>query len=468
MARIWQIGTALFAASILMSDRVWPQRMTPSTQDATTTSNATSANSQASDTTIALSNQKPIPAGESQGFIRALDSAHLLVGENGPLQWGWVSVRSLSFQEYFNQIHFDDPIIQPQSQDETASRLSTSIVLHRPFKRSHLVLQYNPSLFFINGHVYTSAINQDLSLDVDFPLTPRWNLTVMDRFSYYGNQRLFSQLSLDADYVTGATVQRNFLDGPGSVLYNQVSAGFAYLWSPRTSLSISPFFGYQHSATSMSPGQSAQDISAFYEGGNIAVSHQLSPTRTLGFTYSLQAAIFANSFVGSGPQSTQLLQDILITYSQQLNATWHINAGAGLVTNTGTGASGTGLALQAGITKSFRQAELAAYYNRGHQFNGYISDEVSDRVDGTVTIYLTRRFSEVTSGAYFRTAAGSPLSQSGLYATEQLNYQLTPHLSVFGSASHIKQIGDGIFVVNANRNYFTTGILWEPERTPRH
>jgi hypothetical protein len=464
MAKILQIGAALIAASILVPVRGWSQQESPSTS---TQGPSYPENSEASENT--LSNQPPIPAAQSLGFVRALNSARLLVGENGPLQWGLISVRSMSFQEYVNQIHFDNPNIQPQSRNETASQLSTSIVVNRSFKRSHLVLQYNPSLFFINGHVYSNAMNQDLSLDVNFPLTQRWNLTVADRFSYYGSQRIFSQLSLDADYVTGSTLQKNFLDGPGSLLYNQVSAGFSYLWTPRTTLTVSPFFGYQHSTASVTSGQSGQDLSAFYEGGTVGVSHRLSPTRTLGFTYSMQAAVFSNTFVGSStnPGSTQFLQDILVIYNQQLNATWHLSLGAGLVTNTGTGSSGTGLAMQAGVTKTFQRVEFAAWYNRGHQFNGFITNEVSDRVDGTAKIYLTRRLATATSGAYFRTAAGSPLSQSGLYATQQLSYQLTRHLSVFGSASHIKQIGNGVFVLSANRNYFTTGILWEPERTPR-
>ena len=110
--------------------------------------------------------------------------------------------------------------------------------------------------------------------------------------------------------------------------------------------------------------------------------------------------------------------------------------------------------------------EFASSYNRGHQFNGFISNSLSDRVDGTATIYLTRRLSEATSGAYFREASGSALAQSGLYATEHVSYQLTRHLSVFASVSHSKQIGNGTFILDANRNYFTTGIQFAPERTP--
>jgi len=463
MAGIWQSGVMLIVAIFLLPSQAWSHQEPSSIQSPTTTKDADSVDLGASESTDTLSNQQAMRAGRA---IPALNSAHLLIGEKGLLQWGWVSVRSLSFQSYYDQIHFEDSTIQPQDQDQTASQLWTAIVVDHQFKRTRFALQYNPSLFFIQGHVLANALNQDLSMDVLFPLNARWTATFTDRFSYYGSQRIFSELSLNADYVTGTIVRQNFTDAPGSILNNQVYASFSYLWSPRTTLTFTPAFGYQHSSSSLEGPQ--HDVSALYEGGSVAMSHQLSETRTLGVSYSLQGATIsgsgsAESLSGAG-LSNQVLQDALVTYGQQLRRTWYINLGAGIASNTGSGSIGTSLALQAGITKWFRKVELAASYNQGHQFNGFISNSVSDRVDAVARVQLTRRWSEATSGAYFRQGGGI----SGLYATEQLRYQLTRHLSTFASFTHLKQSGDGTRLLDATRNVVTAGVTWAPASTSQN
>jgi len=430
--------------------------------------NTASVGAQDGDSTTGFAQQHPNAAGSQGLFVRELDGASQLVGQDGPLHWGWISLRSASFGHYFSHVNFSEPSIQPQSQDIDGSQLSTSIVIDHAFGAAHLDLQYAPSLFISDGKVYTNALNQSAGLDVTFQLNSRWGLQVTDRFSYYGSQRYFSELSLDANYFTGTLVQRNFLAGPGSVLVESVDANFSYLWSPLTTISFAPLFEYQHGSGAVTPEQAS--IAGFFGGGRFAVSHLLSPTRTVRLSYSAEYANFSNSSTVAGPQSSALLQDAMVTYNQQLKETLHLNLGLGVYGNGGSH-GGTVLALGAGITKSFHRMEIAANYSRGRQFNGFVTAAASDRIDATHTMYWTPRFSTSTSAGYFRTLNVLPPAQTASYVAEQLNFGLTRYLSLSGAISYLTQTGDGVFVASGNRRFASVGITWSalsPARYSRY
>jgi hypothetical protein len=155
-----------------------------------------------------------------------------------------------------------------------------------------------------------------------------------------------------------------------------------------------------------------------------------------------------------------MLQDVRLRYSQQLSPSLWLNAGAGLTSNTGNAGNGTGLALDVELTKTFHRMDFALGYNRGNQFNGLITGAASDRADLAHTIYWTRRLSTVSSVAYFRTSEVSTQSQSGLYGTEQASYGLTRNLSLSGSFSYSKQVGDGVYVLSGHHRYLTVGVVW--------
>jgi hypothetical protein len=221
-------------------------------------------------------------------------------------------------------------------------------------------------------------------------------------------------------------------------------------------VSFAPSFGYQHSTGALNP---AQNVNGSYEGGRLVVSHLLSPTQTIGFNYTGQYANFSNSSPVAGPQSNALLQDFLVTYGQQFKATLWLHLGLGVASNIGV-SGGTGLAVSADLTKTFNRTSLAVTYYRGHQFNGFITGAASDRVSVVQSIYWTPRLSTSTSGSYFTAADAYASSQSAWYATEQLNFALTRHLSLSGSFAYLNQVGDGVYILSAKRRFVTMGITW--------
>lgn len=453
----WPAHVVLLAAALLAPPLAYSQQPA----DSGSGSDPTSGNAQGPAQTPGADSGIPAPAGTTGGlFARALNSASPLSGESGPLQWGWLSVRSVSFLQYYNEVTLEDGGATASS-DLSASQLSTSIVLSHAFgasRTTQLTVQYSPSLFLSEGHVYTNALNQSAGVDTAFQLTPRWGLQISDRFNYYGSQRYFSGLSLGVDFTQGTVAQNNFLNGPGRVIYDSVGATFTYLWSPVTTVSFTPTVGYQNSDGAMNGGQ---NLSALYGGGQVVVSHALSASQTVGVTYLGQYGTYSNTSTTAGPQSNSLLQDVYVTYGKQIGATLRLNFGLGLTDNTGID-SQRGFAASVGVTKSLKRMDFALNYYRGHQFNGYITSGSSDRVDLINTIRWSRRFMTTSSVAYFRTADTSTPGPFGYYATEQFNYGLTRSLSLTGSVAYTKQSGDGVYIENGHTRLATIGVTWTP------
>ena len=450
-------------AAVLLAPTTFVFAQEPTDQSSGQNSGSTSQTGQGENSAAAsdLSQGQPIAAAQQGLFARALNSASPLAGENGPLQWGPISVRSVSFLQYYSQASLQTPGTPTQTASLDVSQISTDIVVSHAFGASHssqFSLQYTPSLFLTEGHVYTNALNQTAGVDTIFQLDPRWSLQLTDRFNYYGRQRSFAGLSLDANYSLGTVAQNNFLDGPARVIYNAAGATISYLWSPVTRISFTPTFGYQDSTGAVS---GTQNVSAFSAGGQLVVTHQLSATQTVGISYMGTHVSYSNSSTAAGPQSNGLQQDFLVNYGLQLATTLRLSAGLGITDNTGLN-SQSGLAASAGITKSFQRMDLAVNYYRGHQFNGYITAQSSDRIDLLHTIRWFPRFSTTSSVAYFRTTNSPNPATSGEYATEEASYGLTRSLTVTAGFSYTKQTGDGVYLLSGTRKLGTIGITWAP------
>ncbi len=408
--------------------------------------------------------QPAVPAATTGGFLRALGTANPLGDEEGPLAWGPISVRSAEVQEFYGRTDVANNVAGiPPSTSQTVTLLSTTIALARLVNRYQIALQYEPSMFITNGSASYNA-NQQAGLDTLFQLTPRWGLGIADHFTYYASQRPFAGFALDTDYVTGGVVQNNFLQGPGSVMVNGFDAALNYLWSPRTIISFGPSFGYQRSTGSLSG--SGQTVSALYEGGKATMTHYLSATSTIGVSYLAQHATFANTTIAAGPQGSEILQDALANYGRALNANWRMNLGLGVAANSGN-AGGNSLAVEAGIGRLMRRGDFTLSYNQGHAFNGFVTGQVTSRLDGIQHFFWTQRFSTGTSVSYF-TTTGAPPKTSGFFASEQFSFRLASHVSVFGQGAFIHQSGDNVYILSAQRYLGSIGLRWDAAPPAAH
>jgi len=401
--------------------------------------------------------QPAVPAATAGGFLRALGTANPLGDEEGPLAWGPLSIRSAEIQEFYGKTEVPNDVAGvPPSTSQTVTLVSTTVALARVIDRYQVALQYEPSMFVTNGTASYDA-NQQAGLDTLFQLAPRWSLGVADHFTYYASQRPFAGFALDTDYVTGGVVQNNFLQGPGSVMVNGFDAALNYLWTPRTIVSFGPSFGYQRSTGSLSG--TGQAVSALYQGGKTAVTYNLSATSTIGATYLAQYANFTNTTKAAGPTGGELLQDALAHYARALNANWKLSLGLGVALNSGN-AGGNNLAVEAGIGRLVHRGDFTVSYNQGHAFNGFVTGQVTSRVDGIQHFFWTQRFSTGTSVSYF-TTTGAPPKTSGFFASEQFSFLLARHVSVFGQGAFVRQSGDDVYILSARRYLGSIGLRWD-------
>jgi hypothetical protein len=408
--------------------------------------------------------QTPVPAATAGGIVRALGTANPLGDQGGPLSWGPVSIRSADVQEFYGVTQPDSNVAgAPPSTSQTVTLLSTNIAFARQVSRYQIALQYEPSLFITNGTASYDA-NQQTGLDILFQLAPRWTLGVADHFTYYASQRPFAGFALDTDYATGGVVQNNYLQGPGSVLNNGFDAALNYLWSPTTTLSFGPSFGYQRSTGSLSG--SGQTVSGLYEGGKTVFTHYLSATSTIGASYFAQYVTFNNTTKAAGPQGGTLLQDVLADYTRGLSTNWRMKVGFGLAANSGN-AGGNSLAVDAGIARLMRRGDFTVSYGQGHQFNGFVTGQVTSRIDAVQHFFWTQRFSTSSSVSYF-TTTGAPPKTSGFFVAEQFSYRFAPHVSVFGQGAYVRQDGDNVFIISGRRYLGSVGVRWDAAPPAAH
>jgi hypothetical protein len=462
---VWVFTTLLILAPLAKSQQPVSPKATPDSEAATPPEPGEQ------DSNASIQQQAPNFAAAQGGFVRLLGSADELVEEGGLglFHWGPFSLRSFSVLELVGQQTLDNPASgQPSTESGSSTQLSALIVFDKAVKRTRVTLQYQPQAFVTNGNFYANLANQNSSVDVTFPLNERWSLTVGDRFYYYASQRVYSGVPINTNYFNGITFLNNYTSGAGSTLTNSLYLALTYQWSPRATLSFTPGFGYSYStgyeyATVGSEGSSPQRVSSLSGGGSVSFGYQVTEQANIGVSYFAQQMLFSNTSKTAGPQQSNLLQqDFLFMYRQQFRPTFWLNAGVGVLGST-TNNSGASWGLNIGVIKAFQHQSLTFAFNRGFQFNGLVNGYASDRVDAVHSISWTQRLSTSTSAAYFRYINGTPNTESGFYATEQLQYRLTPQMSFSGAFSYTKQVGDGVYLQSGNLHFFTVGFVWSPD-----
>lgn len=458
MQRIRRAGAIAAATCLLLPSLAWAQDGLSATQSANVGNDTLLAASANNSSDASSPDAGPVPAYTSGAgyFIRALGKANPL-GEGGPLAWGPISVQSAEFMQYYGNTEFPAPI---PSQSETVSVFSTTLAFEKILDRYKLALQYRPEMFVYNGAPSYDA-NQDVGLNTEFELSPRWGLTAGDTFNYYASQRVNTDLGLDLDYEAAVTAQNNnFLNGPGSTLFNDASGLFSYLWTPRTIVSFGPSYVYERSNGALVGGPGAEET-ATYTGGLFALTHLLNAASKFNVTYQVQYANFTNSTAIAGPLAgTDIIHNAEANYFRQFGGTWHFNAGVGVTDDTGAGSYGAGLAANVGLSKTLSRAEVAVGFEQGRFFSGFITNQLTDREDALLRVYWTARLTMSSTFSYFETTGGGP-GLSGLYGVQEVDFRLTPRVSLVATGSYVNQYGDGVYILTGSRYLFSGGIRWD-------
>lgn len=401
------------------------------------------------------------PANPYDGNIRDAGTGLPLWGTSAtPLRWGDFSVGSFQYIGIHDNL---GPVGASPSTSTNLSILRTSLVFDHLLWKSRVVLQYLPQAVFVDGQFHANAdSNNTLSLGTTFKLTPRLNLTVQDTFLQTHSNQLIPEHYLATDSFGGGVVQNNFLNSNGSFLANTASATLRYDFGPRTTLTASPSFRYSQSTGNLGPAQTGNynATGQTYEG-DVAISHALTPYRTIGVANSFQLQEESTT-VGS---AIARFNTTSIFYGQQLTRSWWINANVGASHQDG---GGWGLGSSFSLNGTFApRIGVALAFTRGLAFNNYVSTRRSDRVDASIAYRLTRRMSWTNSAGYFRELGSDPRT-SGKYGTSGLSYNFFGNLSFFTNFTYTFQSSSTPQLLSGRRDTIVYGVLWQPGRVIGH
>jgi hypothetical protein len=445
----------LLWVSLLCSGPVLAQQPTPQPpppqSSATDTKNQSGTDPSNGSSDDAPSLEHPVAVASTTPPVRQINNAGSLMQSISPLRLGPFYVGYAQFAEIFNE---GSSFNNQGTFQNAASQLSANIIFDKRFRNARIALQYVPRMTILNGRVLGDFVNQETGANVVFALTPRLSMDLADHFTYYRSKSSFADIFLSADPVSGATLQKDFIEAPASWLSNSVSATFNYALSARTRITVSPNYTY---ATTSGQATSTTFPSVNEFGVNTNLTHDLTPSSGVNAAYTEQTDIL------SGSSYKTIYQSLQGGYFHSFHGGWSLSGSFGFITaNFQNGRnwseSGTG-----SVVKAFRRSRAAISYYRGHTFSGYISQQFSDRVDASYQLYVGRHWTMGGGIGYLRdvvTANGV----WGKYGEGNLSYGLTPTLSLFGSYVYKWQRGDDIAVFSGTTSYLRCGIQWTPRQ----
>jgi hypothetical protein len=401
----------------------------------------------------------PGPVNPYSGDIKEAGTGLPLFGTSStPLRWGDFSIGRFEYIGLHNNF---EPTGSGSGTTTDISLFRTSLMFDHTFWKSRLVLQYLPQLAVIDGQIHANASsNNTFTVGSEFALTPRLRMTLQDAFV----QAQENQLSptpdtyLATNWLTGAVSQNNFFNANGNYLSNSASASFQYDLSPRTSLTATPSFTYARTTSDSTTAQYTVD-GQFYQA-TVALSHALTPYRRVGVSESYQYLRQTSGVPISVRYSTTA-----VFYSEQLAPSWWVTGNIGTAHQTNTNQSGeSGWTFSGGATLagSFsRRTGVAIAYTRGVTFNNYVSTRLSDRVDATLGLRFSSRFTWNNGGGYFRETGSDPRT-SGKYAMTGVSYHFYGNVSCFAAFIHTFQTSNTQQLLSGTQNTVEFGVGWQP------
>jgi hypothetical protein len=398
--------------------------------------------------------KSPIPA-QVDVEIRPMGSSYPMASYNSWLRWGDAYVRSFELFQTYDALSVNPGSggagqgIYGQS-NFYSTVFRTDLVYDRPLGQGRLVLEYSPRLTVVNGQFSSDFLNQNLGFNLVEQLTPRLTLALSGTFSYYSVRHLYGDYFLDVNAITGTSVPSSFLDGGGSWLSATSQATFAYALSERSSISITPFFGYSHVT---GPINGLQPFSFYQYGSQIDWSKQLTPFRRIHVDYDARVV----GDLGNGV----LYQDGQVGITQQFGPSSTLGVSAGLLTQNFRSGRQWGFSGSAQLSRRIGRSVASFGYFRGVPLFGEIASQgVAQRIDGTFRLNLARRWYGQVEAGYEDSLSSKIADLSGEYVSTEFGYQLTSQLSTFVGYVHKTQAGTDPNLLVGTRNYAIAGLRW--------
>jgi hypothetical protein len=410
---------------------------------------------QATDTTAAPPppSLTPNPTSPIDTQIHPTGKAIPWMGSTSPLRWGDFSVASFTL-DYVN----DNFRAEGSSETSTLNLavFRTTIGFDRFFGKHHLVLQINPQVAILNGQLGGNAgLNNNFTLAFVFQLSPKLTLTLKNGFDQVQSRQLFPMDVLNVDDQGGNALANEFLQNAGSYWRDSVSAAFNYTITPRLLLTVAPSYSYAQTTDN----QENYIADGHTIANSVALTYALTPRQNIGAMQSTQLL----RAVGVPNAANTYFNTAGVFYGYQIAKTWWVQARIGLdaasypnnypsVQTVGGGGS---------LIKGFSNGTLAVTYSRGQMEENFISAAISDRVDVTYGLRITKRFGWYNGAGYYRDT-GVPPQNKGEYVTSKLQYMLPKGFSLFANYAYIDQQAGTGQLLSGITHTLSAGIAWLP------
>jgi hypothetical protein len=399
--------------------------------------------------------EPPHPPVAPTSPLFRLSGGGLLSNSQGPLRLGPIYVASAEIFGAFDHFNPSNGAIAGQSQ--SGAFLRTTIVLDEMYKNTRFTVQWEPHYTYLNGTSIGDAENISAGFQSTFHLSPRFDITVLDRFGDVASRLLYGDFFVTSGIVeTPASQQNTFLDAPGHSITEEAQAIFNYRLSQLTAISFTPSFNYFQTNTTSALLNSSREYS-----GQFTLSRTMSPRTTIGLGYTFSAVQFDIT-----PAPTYY-NTLTANYARLLTPSLSFTASGGVATFAGPSIrrswTGTG---SAALTKTYQTGYLAISYNRGLNLSDYSTTQFTDRIDGQAGIKLNPRINFQVGGGFQR--EGRSGGFRGRYADTSLGFRLAPTLSLYGRYTFSYQTGDQAFLLSGTRNLYVIGLRWDAGGNTAH
>ena len=371
----------------------------------------------------------------------------------GPFRWGPLYLGASDVRGAVDLVRPSNAAEGP-AQNNVLSLMETSIILDQPFGRSRLTLQYAPRVAITNGQVAYDYMNQNVGVTTYFQLGPRWTLGLSDVFMTTSNAGLQGGVFADANSLTSTTLQNDFIDNSETFLTNVAALSLTYGISPRTMVTLSPSLVYDRTS-GLTPALGG-NISGLNAGLDFRVRHLLDARTTIG-AYANTRFVQFNGLLPSSSYYT-----LGLSVSRQLTATTGVNVDLGVTQSVFVGQQKywdmTGAI---SFFKTFQRTRFSILYTRGQPTSGYVTNYLSQRVDGIVHFRTTARLS-FDAGVGYQAEQASPNQVSGTYVTGEVDYLLGRTWSVFSTYAYKVQDSNNVQLYQGSRDFASIGLRWYP------
>ena len=372
---------------------------------------------------------RPQTAGTGEGIIYKLGHATALADHPGGRIFGPLYLSQIDLSGFYQEsvgnglqnIHASGSLVTPHIVIEHALR-----------HHGIFALQYDPQIGVINDRPINNLINQQLGVDFDIPLTPRWSVLAGSHFNYFNNQSILNPAGLQFDAGTGTFFQYRFAQLVGSSLYEDSNISFNYDVSGRTRLSLSPEVG----TTMEKTGPNWAVLTRY--GGRAQVNHMFTPSRQVSVFYDFTRS--DSPIIAGLGNSTYIYNTAGISINQRIGRSLNVvgslaaslqrQANRNILTPTGDLA----------LSKQFRRSSVSAAYSRSRSdvllaYSGYI-----DQADLSAALALTRKSQVSLEVGDYRTIETLHRTQ-GRRAGGAWSYRLFPRVSLVASYNFLRQTG---------------------------